>query len=826
MDLYVLLGLTVLGAALALLVKRRRAGAPRLTDGEREEVLRLLRVSVRRDWAAEADKRGLTPDPERPRLLHTQWAPARATLADGRVPGIGGSTADMAGLVESFGALTPRRLVVVGPAGSGKSTLLILMLLELCEAGAGARLHTGAGVAPGSAAPVPVLFSLSSYDPRRHELLDWLAARLVADHPEVGSRALAGQLLREGRVLPCLDGLDEIPEQHLARVLVRIRRAFDPSLSVILACRTEEYARALRQGPVLYGAAVTEARELAFPHVLSYLRDSLGRGGPGHVDWADLFGLLEHGWGVLEDEVRAGRARRLPVATPSWSLLAPQPGQVAAAGLKERWTAQVRAATPAGGAAGTVGPELLAALGTALTSPLTATLFTDLYGHADTAEEDPFLRLVRADPTHVRDAILDNTVRVLFDHRLTPDHWPGARRHLSFLARHLERIDRTDLAWWELSKALPHTVYGVLLGALAAGAGGVTTTSAVGARDGAVAALQLGTAGLVTGMLVSWWGPESVSTWLDRSVRAVGDRARAGRSGRGGRRSPLPERAPADPRFGRMSTALAVGVPMGGVIAVLAALSAGPAGGLLGGLIIGLVFGVAAGLLGAGGPVRGPRFRAGTGLLRRLWAGMRGGAGAGAVLGLLFWTSLRAASSPGSAQWEHQSRPGYAVVTSLAFALFGAFLGLLSGVLRWLQAPAPADDSTSPRVLLRGDRRLVAGWGLVVALLFGAAVAPVMAAFPYDGGTHVIEGLVLFMAMALWVPLAVRTWPRYVVACCWLRLRDLLPRDPMGFLEDAHRMSALRQVGGVYQFRHKDVQDHLSRVPADGGTGKGTGAPG
>ncbi|MFE1805570.1 hypothetical protein [Streptomyces sp. NPDC059533] len=829
MDLYVLFGLMVLGASLALLAKRRRARAPRLTDGEREEVLRSLRVSVRRDWAAEADKRGLTPDPERPRLLHTQWAPAPATLADGRVPGIGGSTADMAGLVESFGALTPRRLVVVGPAGSGKSTLLILMLLELCRAGA--RLPGGAGAGQGPAAPVPVLFSLSSYDPRRHELLDWLAGRLVVDHPEVGSQAQAGQLLREGHVLPCLDGLDEIPEQHLARVLVRIRRAFHPSLSVILACRTEEYARALRQGPVLYGAAVTEARELAFPHVLSYLRDSLGRGGPGHAEWADLFGLLEHGWGVLEDEVRAGRARGLPVATPSWSLLAPNAGQVGAAVLKERWTAQVRAVAPDDGAAGTVGPELLAALGTALTSPLTATLFTDLYGHADTDEEDPFRRLVRADPAQVRAAILDNTVRVLFDHRLTPDHWPGARRHLSFLARHLERIDRTDLAWWELSKALPHTVYGVLLGALAAVAGGVTTTSAVGARDGAVAALQLGTAGLVTGMLVSWWGPESVSTWLDRSVRtvhAVGDRARAGR---GGRRSPLPERAPADPRFGRMSTALAVGVPMGGVIAVLAALSAGPAGGVLGGLIIGLVFGVAAGLLGAGGPVRGPRFRAGTGLLRRLWAGMRGGAGAGAVLGLLFWTSLRAASSPGSAQWEHQSRPGYAVVTSLAFALFGAFLGLLSGVLRWLQAPAPADDSTSPRVLLRGDRRLVAGWGLVVALLFGAAVAPVMAAFPYDGGTHVVEGLVLFMAMALWVPLAVRTWPRYVVACCWLRLRGLLPRDPMGFLEDAHRMSVLRQVGGVYQFRHKDVQDHLSRVQADGGTGTGarrrrvTGAP-
>ena len=40
----------------------------------------------------------------------------------------------------------------------------------------------------------------------------------------------------------------------------------------------------------------------------------------------------------------------------------------------------------------------------------------------------------------------------------------------------------------------------------------------------------------------------------------------------------------------------------------------------------------------------------------------------------------------------------------------------------------------------------------------------------------------------------------------------------MGFLEHAHRVSALRQVGGVYQFRHKDVQEHLSRVYADART--------
>ncbi|MET7650925.1 MULTISPECIES: NACHT domain-containing protein [unclassified Streptomyces] len=788
--------------------RRRRAGAERFTEEERAAVLRSLRHAVLRDWAAEAEKRGLTPDPERPRLLHTQWAPAPPESADGRSRGLTGSTADMPGLVECFSALAPRRLVIVGPAGSGKSTLLILILLELCRTDD-----------PFDAAEpcVPVLFSLSSYDPRRHALTDWLAGRLVAEYPQVGSVALARDLLLSGRILACLDGLDEIPGRHLTGVLRRVGRAFAPGLPVILACRDEEYAQALRTGPVLYGAAVTEARELAFPHVLAYLRESLAKGGPLHRDWTELFGRLEHGWGVLGAEVQAASTAepRRAAAVPTWALLAPEARQPGAAELWRRWTAQVEASPPAQGAAREVGPRLLAALGEALTSPLTATLFTDLYAHAEPAAssagegDNRFRRLVRADPARVRDTILDNAVRVLFDHRLTPDTWPDARRHLSFLARHLRRTDRTDLAWWELSRALPHSVYGVLLGLLAAVGGGLTTASAVGARQGAVAALQLGVAGLVTGLLVSAWGPENVASWLDRLLAAAA-RWRAG-GGAAARAEPRRMRGAGDPRFGRTATALAVGGPMGGTMGFLVALQGGAAWAPIAGLLMGLIFGIAAGLLGAGGPVRGPRwFRRGTGFLRRLWEGTRVGAGAGAVLGLLFWAAYRAALSPGTAEWERTNRPTYMVASVLASGLFGAALGLLSGILKWLQTPAPADDSTSPRSLLRGDRRLVAGWGLVVAGLFGGGMSVVMAS-DEEGAAHVAEGVVLLVILALWVAVAVRTWPRYVVARYWLWMRGDLPSDFMGFLEHAHTVSALRQVGGVYQFRHKDLQDHLGR---------------
>ncbi|MEU3253757.1 hypothetical protein [Streptomyces sp. NPDC006997] len=785
--LFVLLFLGA-GGAWLLARRRRRAAIAPLGPRRRAEVLERLRGAVLRDWAAEAEKRGLTPDTRRPRLLHTQWAPAPPELSDGTTRGLTGSTADVAGLVESFTALVPRRLVVIGPAGSGKSTLLLLMLLELCRAP-----HDEAG--PG---PVPVLFTLGSYDPRR-DLLDWLAQRLAAEYPGVGSAEVAGDLLRGGHVLPCLDGLDEIPRRRLARVLTRVQRAFSSGLPVILACRTEEYERALAAGPVMYRASVTEARELAFPHVLAYLRDSLGRGGPAHADWADLLGRLEHGWGVLEDEVRTARLRGEPVTAPSWSLLGAASGRWGDTALTKRWAAQVEAAAEPSGPARQASPELLAALGEALTSPLTAALFTDLYGHPDA--DASFGQLLRSDPAQVRAAVLDNAVRVLFDHRLTPDSWPDARRHLAFLARHLERTDRTELAWWELTDAVHHAVYGVLLGLLAAVAAGVTTASAVGAHDGVLAAVQLGLAGLATGTLVSWLGPELVGSWLDRARHRLTSSEEPEQGRRG------------EARFERLSTALAVAGPMGGVLSVLAALQGGPAAGLLGGLVFGLLFGVPAGMLGAGGPVRGPRwFRRGTGFWRRVRGSAGTGAGAGAVLGLLFWAVLRAASSPAASNWEQLNRGTYVVASSLAFALVCAVLGALSGFLKWLQAPAPADDSTSPHVLLRGDRRLVAGWAAAIAALLGLGMARIMAA-DAEGAGRVVEGAALLVVVALWVPLAVRTWPRYVVARCWLWLRGDLPRDLMGFLEHAHQVSALRQTGGVYQFRHKDVQDHLSRTP-------------
>jgi hypothetical protein len=763
---------TAYAVAVTLFVVRRRRRRFDPPDEQAvEQILRSLAVKVRDFWHQESGHRGLNKDSPDPWLLHTQWTAASRALADPSTPAVFGSTADMKGLIETFYRLDPRRLLVIGPAGSGKSTLCVLLLLELLQTRA-----------EGDA--TPVIFSMSSYDPRHHDLLDWLSVRLTEEYG-IASVATSRWLLETGRVFPILDGLDEIPRRHRMAALGRIRATFHRERPVIVSCRTQEYEQALREGPVLPGAAVTVARELAFEDVLVYLRRSLANG-PSYAPWERLFDRLAHGWGVLDDELAEAResgARPLDELV-SWSVLATGAGLrgtrcAEAQAIWDRWSALVRIDDPDFAADG-VSPKLLVALGDALTSPLMATLFTDLYGYAVSEDDDMFERLMAARPERIRETILDAAVDMMFHRRLPGSPWQNAERYLVFLARRLRLTDRTDLAWWELSGAVSPLVYGTVLGLLMGIAGWLTTTFAVDGMTGLEAGAELAVSGVVTGTFLSWLGPDRIAAFMRREPRD-------------------------NPRFTRVSTALTVGVPMTLATAVPPALAAGPATGLAGGLVFGMLLGGVAALLGAGGPVRGPRwFHRKSRFWRGVGGGMLTGALAGFPLGLLLWLLISAMTPAGSTYAAERRSPLYGLAAVLLGLIIGVVLGGVSGALRWMQVPAPADDSASPRSLLRGDRRLVLGWGLLVAALPAALT---LLAMPPETR---IEGVTLIAVLALWVPIAVRTWPRYVIARIWLALGGDLPWRLMPFLAHAYDVTALRQVGGVYQFRHKELQEHLS----------------
>lgn len=63
--------------------------------------------------------------------------------------------------------------------------------------------------------PVPMIFSLGSRNPTITALREWLAANWVRDHPGLaatgpGGSTLAAELVSAERILPVLDGFDEI----------------------------------------------------------------------------------------------------------------------------------------------------------------------------------------------------------------------------------------------------------------------------------------------------------------------------------------------------------------------------------------------------------------------------------------------------------------------------------------------------------------------------------------------------------------------------------------------------------------------------------------
>jgi len=100
------------------------------------------------------------------------------------------------------------RLVVLGEPGSGKTILLVQLTLDLLDE----RTDD---------TPVPVLLSVTSWNPEKETLQDWLAGSLKVEYPwltrtapgTAAGRTCLEVLLQDRKILPILDGLDEIPDE-------------------------------------------------------------------------------------------------------------------------------------------------------------------------------------------------------------------------------------------------------------------------------------------------------------------------------------------------------------------------------------------------------------------------------------------------------------------------------------------------------------------------------------------------------------------------------------------------------------------------------------
>ncbi len=135
-----------------------------------------------------------------------------------------------------YRALRPGRLVITGAPGAGKTVLALhLMLLLFADRERGD--------------PVPVRLSLSTFDPGRNKLEDWLANHLARTYR---LRPTAAAALVDARlVLPVLDGLDEMDASGTPEGGSRAAAAVEAMNSylhgitkgqLILTCRSAAYA--------------------------------------------------------------------------------------------------------------------------------------------------------------------------------------------------------------------------------------------------------------------------------------------------------------------------------------------------------------------------------------------------------------------------------------------------------------------------------------------------------------------------------------------------------------------------------------------------------
>jgi hypothetical protein len=198
--------------------------------------------------------------------------------------------------------------VVLGRAGSGKTVLTTRFVLDLLSS-------------KNAADPVPVIFSLGSWHPERVGLRDWLAEQLTRDHPFLGAPGpsggtVAAALVDSQRVLPVLDGFDEIAAGLHRPALNALNTT---TLPLLLTSRVDEYRDAVEGTDVLTSAAAVVLADLTCDDLADYLPRTTRKAGPAGNVWKPVLDEVRNGGAlasVLTTPLMVALARRIYSDTP------------------------------------------------------------------------------------------------------------------------------------------------------------------------------------------------------------------------------------------------------------------------------------------------------------------------------------------------------------------------------------------------------------------------------------------------------------------------------------------------------------------------------
>jgi hypothetical protein len=390
--------------------QRRQAAAKGEDDSARlNRAADTLAEAVKLQWEAEAGLRAL----RQPAPLQLRWettgrpvAVPIASVAGGAIPWrVVRLHGHLDQVADRYLALPYQRLVVLGEPGAGKTVLALLLTLELLK-----RRQAGG--------PVALLVGLAAWNPTKVHLHEWLARRLTEDypalkHPSFGPDA-ALELITNERVLPVLDGLDELPEPLRAYAISEIERA-RADRPLILTCRSLEFDRAVAAGgQVLAAAAVVELVPVSAAEAIEFLRAAAG---PSAARWDRV-----------DDHLKKH----------------PDPEG------------------PQGGLAG------------ALSTPLMVALARTIYTLPDRDPGELVDIAIAGGRAAVEGRLLDGFIRAAYASRPSAPGTPAPRlrhppspelagRWLGVLAGHLQQQGTRDLAWWQLRNLLPRRL-GLVVG--------------------------------------------------------------------------------------------------------------------------------------------------------------------------------------------------------------------------------------------------------------------------------------------------------------------------------------------------------------------------
>lgn len=232
--------------------------APRVRDEQIASDVSGLAAALRAQGRTEAALPGVSVYDRLP--MRVRWESADAGAGAGR-------TGTFHDVIEFFSGLPERRLVVLGEAGAGKSVLAT-------ELARGLLTHRTADD------PVPVIFSMVGWNPASETLFDWMSDQLARVDPDLGRKVSDGRqvvtraqvLLDRLKVLPILDGLDEVGSTELPAATLAVNR-YGWTQPLVVTCRGTEYLAATREEPgaPLARAAVIELVPLSRTDIESYL---------------------------------------------------------------------------------------------------------------------------------------------------------------------------------------------------------------------------------------------------------------------------------------------------------------------------------------------------------------------------------------------------------------------------------------------------------------------------------------------------------------------------------------------------------------------------